>query len=47
MAGIVNQTREAVKAAYPSKKWSVKVDKMDDDQVAAIYLRLKAQGKVN
>lgn len=38
--------REAVKAAYPSKKWADKVDKMDDGQLAAVYLRLKAQGKV-
>lgn len=38
--------REAVKGAYPGKKWKDKVDLMTDDQVTAIYIRLKAQGKV-
>lgn len=38
--------RELLKKAYPSKKWAAKVDKMSDSQVAAVYLRLKSQGKV-
>ena len=46
MAKTVSKEREAVKAAYPSKRWATKVDAMEDDQVAAVYLRLKAQGKV-
>jgi hypothetical protein len=39
--------REAVKkiGLFP-KQWSEKVDKMSDSQVKAIYLRLKAQGKL-
>lgn len=42
----VDQKRTAVRAAYEGKKWQVKVDKMSDDQVIAIYSRLKDQGKV-
>ena len=41
-----NRQREAVKAAYPGPKWAKKVNLMDADQVAAIYLRLKAQNKI-
>lgn len=39
--------REAVKkiGLFP-KQWSEKVDKMSDNQVLAIYLRLKAKGKL-
>lgn len=47
MAGFNSREREAVKTVYPSQKWSRKVDLMNDDQVIAIYKRLKAQGKVN
>jgi hypothetical protein len=39
-------TREKVKAVYNSKAWRDKIDKMDEDQVVAIYMRLKIQGKV-
>lgn len=38
--------REAVRKAYPTQKWAAKVDKMDDQQVFAIYIRLKKQNKV-
>jgi hypothetical protein len=41
-----NQKREAVKGAYSGDKWKQKVDNMSDDQITAIYIRLKAQGKV-
>lgn len=44
--GTESREREAVKAAYPSGKWASKVTKMSDQQVTAVYLRLKAQGKV-
>lgn len=44
MAG--NQEREQLKKVYPSKTWARKVDKMTDDQVVAIYLRLKSQNKL-
>lgn len=33
--------REFVKGIYPNPNWSEKVDKMDDDQVIAIFLRIK------
>lgn len=46
MAGTHTKEREAVKQAYPSRKWSTKVDKMDDGQVFALYMRLKAQKKI-
>jgi hypothetical protein len=36
-----NKEREYVKAVYPNAAWSKKVDSMADDQVIAIYLRLK------
>lgn len=42
----VEQKRKAVRQAYPSDKWKKKVDEMTDDQVTAIYIRLKGQGKV-
>jgi hypothetical protein len=38
--------REALKGAYKSKSWKTKVDQMSEDQVVAIYLRLKTQGKI-
>ncbi|QEQ93917.1 hypothetical protein SEA_KARDASHIAN_52 [Streptomyces phage Kardashian] len=40
-------TRELIKQAYPhSKTWSARVDKMSDGQVAAIFFRLKREGKL-
>jgi hypothetical protein len=33
--------REYVKGVYPWPGWSEKVDAMEDDQVIAIYIRLK------
>jgi hypothetical protein len=41
-----NQEREMLKQAYPSKQWAEKVNNMTKAQVAAIYLRLKAQDKL-
>jgi len=38
--------RERVKAVYPSKKWARKVDRMSHDQLVAVYMHLKLQGKV-
>lgn len=40
------QEKEAVKAAYPSKKWKSKVDNMSPAQITAIYIRLRAEGKL-
>lgn len=39
--------REAVKNLYPGAGWQNKVKVMTDKQIIAIYLRLKAEGKVN
>ena len=41
-----NQEREALKKAYPSKRWAEKVDRMSEAQITAIYIRLRAQGKL-
>ena len=38
--------REALKTVYSGAKWIQKVNKMPDDQVVAIYMRLKLQGKL-
>lgn len=38
--------KEAVKAVYPSKRWARKVDAMNHDQLIAVYMHLKLQGKV-
>ena len=42
----IEQKREALKGAYPSVKWRERVDKMKDDEVIAIFLRLKQQNKL-
>lgn len=41
-----SKEREAIRQVYPGRKWSNKVDAMSDQQVAAVYLRFKAAGKV-
>lgn len=42
-----NQVRLELIAAYPfSDKWRRRVERMEDDQVIAIYLRLKKEGRV-
>lgn len=46
MAVTTIKKREAVLAAFPSKKWRDKVDKMSDKQVIAVYFRLKEQQKI-
>lgn len=38
--------REALKSVYPGKNWAAKVDGWSDEQVVAVYKRLKAQGKL-
>lgn len=40
------QMRVELAKAYVSSRWQERVKKMNDDQVQAIYLRLKAQGKL-
>ena len=42
-----NQVRLELIAAYPySDKWRRHVERMEDDQAIAIYLRLKKEGRV-
>jgi len=41
-----NREREQVKAAYPNPKWAQKVNDMSDNQVIAVYKRLRIQGKI-
>lgn len=43
---MANSQREELKRAYPNKKWAEKVDKMPEDQVVAVYMRLRQQGKI-
>jgi hypothetical protein len=38
--------REQLKGVYKNETWAKKVDNMSDDQVIAVYMRLKAQGKL-
>lgn len=41
-----DQMRIAVAGAYSGEAWATKVKKMSESQITAVYLRLKAQGKV-
>lgn len=41
----INQMREAIKKAVGTESWSIKVDRMYDDQVIAIYLKFEKEGK--
>lgn len=38
--------RASLKTVYNSRKWARKVEKMSDEQVIAIYHRLKQQDKL-
>ena len=38
--------REAIKKAVGTDSWSIKVDKMYDDQVTAIYLKFEKEGRL-
>ena len=42
----INVIRLRVTQAYPGKKWRDKVAGMTDEQVQAIYISLKARGKI-
>lgn len=46
MAKTNTKEREAVKSAYPGPKWAKRVDNMEDDQIVAVYMRLRIQGKI-
>jgi hypothetical protein len=41
-----SQQRLELKKLYPGKNWSDRVDAMPDNQVAAVYIRLKNEGKL-
>lgn len=42
-----NQVRLELIAAYPySDRWRRRVERMEDDQAIAIYLRLKKAGRI-
>ncbi len=40
----INNMRAALKAKYPKGDWPDKVEAMPDEQVVAIYMRLKKDG---
>lgn len=37
----ISDMRNILKKKYPTVAWAAKVDKMKDDQVQAIYLRMQ------
>lgn len=42
----IQQIREAVKSAFPGPKWARRVNNMSDQQVQAVYLRLKKNNEI-
>jgi hypothetical protein len=42
----MGKEREALKSLYKFKSWALRVDKMTDAQVIAIYLSAKRRGKL-
>lgn len=42
----IMEKRNAVSNAYPGPEWKAKVQKMSDEQVVAVYFRLKEQGRI-
>jgi hypothetical protein len=46
VGGTNTKEREALKGAYSGEKWIDKVNRMSDAQVVAVYMRLRAQGKI-
>lgn len=42
----INAMREAIRKVYDSESWSIKVDRMYDDQITAIYLKFEKEGKL-
>ena len=42
----VNQMRQAFLAAYSGPGWKMKVNRMSDPQVIAVYFRLKQTNKI-
>lgn len=46
MPSEIVRKRAAIRAAYDSKSWHEKVDKMEDKQVFAVYMNLQAQHRL-
>lgn len=47
MASDLDQKREELKKVYPeNSSWADKVNKMSLEQVTAIYLRFRSEGKL-
>jgi hypothetical protein len=46
MASDTEKKRQQVMGAYSGKAWQDKVKAMTEDQVVAIFLRLKSQNKI-
>lgn len=42
----VEQMRQEVALVYDSPAWKLRVLKMSDNQIVAIYMRLKLQGRI-
>jgi hypothetical protein len=40
------EKRRLVLKAYPTETWKAKVKKMRDDQIVAVFFRLRRQGKI-
>lgn len=38
--------REELKRLYPYKKWITKVNAMSDNQIVALYLKYRREGKL-
>lgn len=41
-----NQKRDELKLVYMSASWAQKVNAMPDNQVVAVYLKFKREGKI-
>lgn len=41
------EKRTTIRAVYKTASWQEKVDKMSDQQVVAIYMKFKSEGKVS
>ena len=42
----VDQMRKEIRKAYSGERWQLKIDKMLDDQIIAIYYKFKKEGKI-
>ena len=42
----LHEMKLRIKSAYKTQTWKIKVDRMPDSQVVAVYLRFKSRGMV-